>query len=239
MKSTQFFAFVAGACMALGAFADAANTLITFSTPGPDTYADGKTVRDGEVYALVWSADGVFEGFTAEGEAAGEGDRVFFKAALAKDGHCPLTLFQIDSKVAPQGGQYAVYLLDTRAGNGLVTGAALAKAYGGTAGTSNIAATSDDRTIDDTGKAVALATDASGLAGDAAALAAIAPVIKGIAIDGAQVTISVGNLVPGLKYSVMGGLDRQAVVKSVGFQDAKEANIVLESSEKFFSVKAE
>lgn len=236
MKSTQFLAFAACVCMAFGAFADAANTLITFSTPGTDTYADGTTVKDGEIYALVWSADGNFDGFTAEGAATDPKDQVIFKAPLAKGGKCPLTLFQIDSNVAPQGGEYAVYLLDTRAGKGLVTGAAVAKTFGGANGTANIAAAKTDNTVDAEGNAVAVKAGSAALAGD---MAAIAPVIKGIAIDGAQVTISVGNLVPGLKYSVMGGLMRDTVVKSVGFQDAKEANIVVNSDEKFFSIKAE
>lgn len=234
MKSTQICAFAACACMAFGAFADAANTLITFSTPGPDTYADGATVVDGEIYALVWTANETFGGFDANGNAAVDGDKVIFKAPLAKDGHCGLTLFQIDSKVAPQGGEYAVYLLDTRATTGdnlIVTGAAVAKTYKGTNGTANIASVKTD------------ATTEGGIQSGTAALArdvkAIMPVIKGIKIDGAQVTISVGNLVPGLKYSVMGGLKRDTVVESVGFQDAKEANIIINSEEKFFSIKAE
>lgn len=237
MKSTQFLAFAACACMAFGVFADAANTLITFSTPGTDTYADGVPVKDGEIYALVWSADGNFDGFTAEGAATDPEDRVIFKAPLAKGGKCPLTLFQIDSNVAPQGGEYAVYLLDTRAGKGLVTGAAVAKTYTkGASSTANIAALTEDKTVDADGNAVAVTSGGAAITG---AAEAIAPVIQGIAIDGAQVTISVGNLVPGLKYSVMGGLTRDTVVKSVGFQDAKEANIVVNSDEKFFSIKAE
>lgn len=236
MNIKQIFAFAAVSMMASFAFADAANTLITFSTPGPDTYADGTTVKDGEIYALVWSADGNFDGFTANGGAADTNDKVIFKAPLAKDGRCGLTLFQIDSKVAPQGGEYAVYLLDTRAGNGLVTGAALAKTYGGTKETANIAAAEIDNTVDSEGKAVALTSGSAALTGDTTD---IAPVIKGIQISGAQVTISVGNLVPGLKYTIMGGLNRDTVVKSVGFQDAKEANVVIDSDEMFFSIKAE
>lgn len=211
MKSSQILAFAACACMAFGAFADAANTLITFSTPGPDTYADGTTVKDGEIYALVWSADGVFEGFTAEGNAADANDKVIFKSALAENGRCPLTLFQIDSKVAPQGGQYAVYLLDTRAGNGLVTGAAVAKTYAkGASSTANIASLAEDKTVDAEGNPVAVKSGSAALAGD---VAAIAPVIKGIKVDGANVKITVGNILPGLVYEVKGGLKGDADLK--------------------------
>lgn len=203
-KISLFSAVILAAC---GAFADAANTLITFSTPGPDTYADGATVKDGEIYALVWSADGKFEGFTAEGDAADPADKVIFKAPLAKDGHCGLTLFQIDSKVAPVGGEYAVYLLDTRAGNGLVTGAALAKTFAGTSGTKNIASADVDNTVDTEGNAVALKSGSAALAGDTSA---IAPVITGFKVEGAVVKITVANILPGLVYEVKGGLKGDA-----------------------------
>ena len=50
--------FVFGAfALAFAATAEL-DTLITFSTKGPDTYLDGKTVMDGECYALVWTKNG-------------------------------------------------------------------------------------------------------------------------------------------------------------------------------------
>lgn len=211
MNIKKIFALAAVSTMASFAFADAANTLITFSTPGPDTYADGTTVKDGEIYALVWSADGNFNGFTAEGEAADPADKVIFKAPLAKNGHCGLTLFQIDSKVAPQGGEYAVYLLDTRAGNGLVTGAAVAKTFGGTSGTANIAASKTEVPVDAEGKSL-VKTGSAALAGD---VAAIAPVITGFKVEGATVKITVSNILPGLVYEVKGGLDGAADLTGV------------------------
>lgn len=207
MNIKKIFALAAVSTMASFAFADAANTLITFSTPGPDKYADGETVKDGEIYALVWSTDGKFDGFTAEGEAADPADKVIFKAPLAKDGRCGLTLFQIDSKVAPQGGEYAVYLLDTRAGNGLVTGAAVAKTFAGANGTANIAAVKTDKTVDAEGNKVAVVSGSAALAGD---VAAIAPVITGFKVEGATVKITVSNILPGLVYEVKGGLKGDA-----------------------------
>lgn len=207
MNIKKIFALAAVSTMASFAFADAANTLITFSTPGPDTYADGTTVKDGEIYALVWSADGTFDGFTATGDAADPADKVIFKAPLAKDGHCGLTLFQIDSKVAPQGGEYAVYLLDTRAGNGLVTGAAVAKTYGSANGTANIAAVKADNTVDAEGNKVAVKSGSAALTGDTTK---IAPVITGFKVEGATVKITVSNILPGLVYEVKGGLDGKA-----------------------------
>ena len=34
------------------------DTLLTFSTKGPDRYADGTPVLEGEVYAVVWTRNG-------------------------------------------------------------------------------------------------------------------------------------------------------------------------------------
>ena len=54
MKFSKFCFTLATAVFAAGAFADAANVLISFSTTA-DTYADGTPVKDGEWYALCWS----------------------------------------------------------------------------------------------------------------------------------------------------------------------------------------
>ena len=93
---------------------------ISFSTKGPDRYADGSVVMDGECYALVWSSDGKFDGFAANGACIDTYDRVMLMAPVAKDGRCPPVLFQIPQAEAEEltGGQYAVYLLDTRVASG-------------------------------------------------------------------------------------------------------------------------
>ena len=56
---------------------------ISFSTVGPDRYADGSTVLDGECYALVWSNDGNFDGFAADGECIDPADRIVLAAPIA------------------------------------------------------------------------------------------------------------------------------------------------------------
>lgn len=93
---------------------------ISFSTKGPDRYADGSVVMDGECYALVWSNDGKFDGFAANGECIDSYDRIVLIAPVARDGRCPPVLFQIPQIEAEElaGGQYAVYLLDTRIASG-------------------------------------------------------------------------------------------------------------------------
>ena len=79
------------AAAAIPAMAGQDNLLATFSTQGPDRYADGTVVKDGESYALVWTKAGAtFAGITVTGEAAGDQDlnRVLCVAPLAKDGRC-------------------------------------------------------------------------------------------------------------------------------------------------------
>lgn len=117
MKKMIFgLALLAGAC----AFAGIDNVVVTFSTKGPDKYADGNVVTDGEIYALVWVKDGAkFAGIDANGDAVDGGNsRILLKAPVAKGGHCPNIQFEIDETYYREnglaGGKLFVYLLDTR-----------------------------------------------------------------------------------------------------------------------------
>lgn len=98
-------------------FAGMNNVVVSFSSNGPDTYKDGTTVVDGECYALVWTPEGAtFGGINADGTAVAP-SKVALAAPLAKDGKCPLVMFQIDEDFAKAnfpGGTWGVYLLDTR-----------------------------------------------------------------------------------------------------------------------------
>ena len=103
--------------LAFAATAAIDDALLAFSTVGPDKYADGTTVLDGECYALVWTKNGAtFGGIAADGTAVAETDKIVLLAPVAKDGRCPNVLFQIDSAKADElaDGTYGVYLLDTR-----------------------------------------------------------------------------------------------------------------------------
>ena len=97
-------------------FAAANDVLITFSTPGPDTYADGTTVLDGEFYALCWSKN--FANFTINADGTATGGKIVLKAPLAKGGRCPTIVFEVDAAEAAaeqySTGSWAVYMLDTR-----------------------------------------------------------------------------------------------------------------------------
>ena len=108
------------------AFADMADKVLRFATPGPDCYADGSAVVDGECYALVWSPAGTtFSGFNADGTAVSADDRVVLAAPLALNGRCRDAIFQVPAAEYAElaGGEWAVCLVDTRNVHGVPMGA--------------------------------------------------------------------------------------------------------------------
>jgi len=207
MKFSKICAVLLAVGFAMGAFADAKNALIAYYTTGPDTYMDKERVLDGEWYALVWSADGVFEGITTEGKPAGAGDEIVMMAPLAKDYHCPYSVFQIDSAAVHTTGKYAVYLLDTR--NAAKTAVAAAGADGkpavinGAIAAMQYAATADE------------GVSAGAAAGGAWAASSVDESSEGyrnvrvadINVVGANVEIIVEGMMPGIKYNVLMGDD--------------------------------
>lgn len=102
--------FCAVAATAFGVFAE--DLMFEFSSSG-DKYADGTVVQDGEVYALVWSADGAFGGINNDGTVVRAGDEIV-RTSFAKDGGCFPTIFIMDSSKVKSSGVYQMFLLDTR-----------------------------------------------------------------------------------------------------------------------------
>ena len=112
----------------LTGYAASDDALMAFSTRGPDHYADGTPVQEGEMYALVWAKNGCeFAGLDMNCEAIdSENNALVVAMPLAKysvrrgGAHCPTTLFQIDGELAKKytGGTYALALLDTRVDDG-------------------------------------------------------------------------------------------------------------------------
>lgn len=96
------------------------STLLTMGTLGPDHYADGMTVLDGECYALVWQSRALEQvKFTMDGQVAGGADAAVLRILpLAKDGCCPKTVFAVEPsklpKLVDRNGRLRLYLLDTR-----------------------------------------------------------------------------------------------------------------------------
>ena len=118
--------FVAIAAVAASAILPAGqdNLLMKFSTPGPDTYADGKTlVADGEFYALVWvKAGATFAGFNADGTVVDAANSALICAVpYAENGHCPETVLEMDRVLADAyagSGSFELHVLDTRDAEG-------------------------------------------------------------------------------------------------------------------------
>ena len=124
-KTARIMAVAAVMVCAACAFGSMQDKLARFSTPGPDRYADGSIVQDGECYALVWSPAGTaFAGFNADGTPVSSRDRVVLAGALAQDGKCRDAVFQIPAAEyeALKGGEWAVCLVDTRNLAGVPTG---------------------------------------------------------------------------------------------------------------------
>jgi len=211
MKRLMTMLGVAG--LAVASFAAVDDTLISFSTPGPDKYADGTDVLPGECYALVWSQDGKFEGIKADGTTVDPADKVVIVAGVAKKGangtYCPPLLYQVDAELAKtlQNGVYAVYLLDTR-----VTEADGAVAVGGVdengalKAVNSYGAVSGDTTAAAGNGAIAKATTtAVGGAAVATFVEVEAPVITAIKPNGTKITISTSGLSPVVDYKVVTG----------------------------------
>lgn len=215
MKKILTVAFaMAGAAV----FADAANTLVYFSTKGPDTYADGATVLDGERYALVWSADGNFDGITISGEAVDTNDTVFCIMSRAKNGRCPMTAFQVDSLKAPTNGTYEVYLLDTRVADAEGSLSKLSAAKGSVPevirASSNAATATYAAKAQSFGGATQKTASETASAAVATAIApgkGAAPEVTGIRMEGDNVVITVKNTSGFFTYGVVGGDDPSAL----------------------------
>ena len=177
--------------LAMASLAAVNDTLISFSTPGVDTYADGTAVRDGECYALVWSADGVFEGLDVNGRPLDAADAVVLVAPVAKDGRCPDLVYQVDAARAAAfaGGQYGVYLLDTRRTD---------------------AATGEVKVGLEDGKLVFVRTSAA-----ATVYTEIEPPVVAIKVDAAVITLTVSGMNPFADYWVQKGTDLKDVSEKV------------------------
>ena len=117
---------LAAGLLASAAFAGADDKLMSFWTTGPDCYADGSPVMEGEVYALVWTRDGAtFAGLLADGTLVNPADsEIVLAQPNARQkvvggetvGYCYPTLFQVPRAYFEDHaeGRYELVLLDTR-----------------------------------------------------------------------------------------------------------------------------
>lgn len=193
--------------LALGAVAAECNdTTVYVWTNGPDKYADGTTVLDGERYALCWSA-GEFAGFKADGSLVNAEDVVIEIASLAKDGKCRDYIYAIPYEIAGllKGGNFSLWLLDTRvfAEDGKVSFAAQdgtkVSAIAGAAkvgATIKVQSTSGKPSLGD----LEVKTAATAVPGDVPS-----PVIKSFKIEDGYAIIEVANTKPYITYDLAAG----------------------------------
>ena len=220
MKFSKFCFTLATAVFAAGAFAgDALNVLVSFWSTN-DRYADGTKVLPGEWYALCWSPNAEFGGITYDFKPAVEGDIIFDmmpRAKVYEDGNvgCKFTVFQADSDLVKEGGNYFVYLLDTRNAEGTDV--------------AKVTTNNDGVRIPDTslngvsvsgsytaeaalGQNTAEKSDVVGEADVGAWSESTVPadtkkprIVDFKFVDNATVQISVADMVPGIKYNVKMG----------------------------------
>lgn len=194
------------------------DTLLVFSTRGPDHYADGTAVQPGEMYALVWMRSGCdFAGFDLTGTILDATNNALVVALpLARTdprvggAHCPVTLFQIAATETKRhvGGTYALALLDTRVSDG----------QGGLRPSGRITDLKgwglvDKAHIASPGVGLARALDAGGTHGAVTTTASTIPVgeslpqprITDIQVESGLVRLTVKGTSPRLLYNVTAG----------------------------------
>ena len=219
MKTIKISVMLAAAAFAGAAFAAQNDALVSFSTKGPDKYADGATVLDGECYALVWTAPGS-AGLTVAADGTATGGEIVLVAPVAKGGRCPKVIFEVDADDMAnkyKGGSWSVLLLDTRRWGadgsarpaGTVAGkVALVNATGAVSGGSVKVATANSSSVSAISAAVASASTA-------VPEGTPRPTITGIRVEGANVFVTVKGTVPYLQYGLTVGDEPGAVTDSV------------------------
>ena len=199
--------FCAAAAMAASVFAGDGYKF-KFSSSG-DTYADGKPVLAGEIYALVWTKTGEFAGFNADGSLKDSVNNAVMATAPAENGGCPTTVFIASEEKA--GGYYAMVLLDTRVmvadaeGNVTQTPAGLdengkPKAVNGSFLVENASiglASTAVATIDGAAQGMTAATVNWANVPQ--------PSVINMTTDGERVVLDVADTVPYVQYTVVGG----------------------------------
>ena len=217
-KTARIMAVAAVVTCAACVFGSMQDKLARFSTPGPDRYADGTIVRDGECYALVWSPTGTtFSGFNADGTPVSSRDRVVLAGALALGGRCRDAVFQIPAKEyeSLKNGVWAVCLVDTRNLAGVPVGVKNGKPlrvnrWGVVSGGVEITeAGSAGR------KLAAASTTSNGSASGASVVRAnrlsavpknlLPPKVTAIEVTDSEVWLAVSDTVPYLDYTLISG----------------------------------
>lgn len=228
----------------VSAFAGSAqdDILVTVSTVGPDCYADGQKVNDGEYYALVWvKKDAEFGGFKFDGTLVDNENNYFVSAVpFAKNGCLGSTLFVLNKETfdpLAKTGTFNLYLLDTRAAENKTSDGSLP---GGVVGFVEIA-----RADAPTGQIVVSRSQTGKTIPDGVNVVDVPqPKIVGIDVNSAdrKVVIKFENALSPLKYSIASGANPDAVNNAVGTTQTGKSGVVeveipMEDGVNFFQVK--
>lgn len=204
---------IAVAAVSLGAFASAKNLIYDFQPSADDCYADGTPVLDYESYALVWLANGS-DGveITADCKVVDESKGKILRVRKSfRRGE--LFTFQVDASISEPcvkaGGNWAVYLLDTRVygADGKVS---LANTADGVTAAINAAAKIDRSVVPVTRGRSGPEETLLGAAGRTMLATAVPadtpnPEIAGISVVDGKVRVRVRKTVPYLQYNLAAG----------------------------------
>ena len=240
-KSLTMILAVVATSATLPSLAEQGSAFLEISTTGPDCYADGTTVADGERYALVWTKSGAtFAGITVEGKAAGSQDDncVLGIFSCAADGHCPELDVEVPEEKASRyvgKGTFSIHLLDTRRADGTPGGKkAGVNGYGTTA---SVVVSSGE--ISQKVASTAILAENPTVVPDSIS----APVIKSIEVKDGIVRLTVKQTSKLLRYGVSSGDTPADLAADATFprkDGNEEADIVIEAPAKgtgnFFKV---
>lgn len=218
-------------------------TWVTFSSVGPDKYADGTEVQDGEYYALVWTPTGkTFAGFTADGNV-NEPSRLVLRGRFAENKHCKEICFVIrgEDAILADSGSFALYLLDTRTRPSAEEDLSVDT----TAGLTAVATQTEVLAKVATGAETVAETSVSSSAAVATAdpVNAKTPKIAGIEVVEGKVYVTVANTMPCLQYGISSGdtptnLEKNDLVKGVNGTESGTITLVVDDPKenRFFKV---
>ena len=239
---------VASISMAVFAFGAPA-TLVSCSSEGPDCYADGTEVLKGEVYALVWIADGAkFAGIKADGtEVDSVNNKILAFHATDVKGRCGDILFIFTGANADliSTGTLSVYLLDTRTFKAEEGEVVVAEVKGLNADDKVDVVNTVTSVADAVAKGGVTTVAKSGAVTSDAAVATAEkpqPVVSSIKVSNSHVTVKVTNTLPYFMYGISAGetpaeLDPNAInFKTRGTLDGNLTIEVDDPKYRFFKV---
>jgi hypothetical protein len=195
-KSVAIFAGVTAVMLVLQSWASNPGVTGTFTvhTAGPDKYADGTTVLAGETYLLVYVAAGSVFGGVYQNGAVSDGSVVAASFKADKNSSCPYSPVVYPTDKYPEGGKWALVLLDTRKADGTVGGPVAAFSEFEFAPQGTVAKNS----VKGIAGQQATANAVNLLSGDS-----VTPVIASVKVEESNVKLGIKNFQEGVNYEVV------------------------------------